>query len=119
MTQTTATEIAKLIREQPTLMDASKDKRQALIDSPEVVAFFERVAPLLDAGWSRDSASPDLRVNKIIRNVILCVASAKEGQLWLSFLLLYSGAESLYFDTPEEILEFVAEVEKELELLPV
>ena len=120
---TMATKTAALAWEEQRYTDYLREKYQAAKDTPETVAFLECVGPLIQLGWSRKSAVGDppvvFRDNKL-GYVVLSVRPSQEneGKLILSASGIL-GTEQVEFNAPEEVLAFVAEVEKELERLPI
>ena len=115
--------VVELVRREQAFNDELRAKYKAAQDTPEIATFLERVSPLLQAGWSRESPKgemPSIYRRDRIGWVIFVVRPSKEheGKLALSASATV-GSEMMEFDTPEEVLAFVVEVEKELVLSPV
>ena len=119
MVQATIADIIQLIEEEPAHAERDKARIDERLKDPSLVAFFERVAPLLDAGWKKVSWQPCQKVSRRLlsaRKVWLNVSPTEDNRLGLMVSVLH-GERHRVFDSPEEILGFVTETEKELALL--
>ena len=119
---TTATKIAELVRKEQIHTDEIRERYRAAKDTPEITAFLEFANPITEAGWSRKSPVGDPPViyrDNRIGWIALTVRPSQEneGKLTLSAIGML-GTEQMELNAPEEVLAFVAEVERELESLP-
>ena len=117
MARMTAVEIAKQVR--ITSDGIKRAKEQEVTDTlseVDMAGFFDRVSPLVEAGWTRPE--PEWPRPVVVRNVtdecVFAVLPEEDGVRLQLMLVGLDRQEDPYFDAAGEILSFVAEVEKEL-----
>ena len=113
----------RLVRPDPMEVVAAVRRRAAVIEQlrAQREQFLESVAVLIDAGWSKGADGPwaPARVNHRTSLVGMEVLQGDDARFELS--LFVQGEDMIYarFDTPEEILEYVASVVEQLSTLAV